>query len=96
MPAAPTFDPVRDGDRTLAAFRTVREVPTGPDQLQPCWPLEGAVPTSKRPLAPMDRVLEGKAELWVIQLPSQVGCAAVCHGLHVTPLGFVSPTLLPT
>jgi hypothetical protein len=31
------------------------------------------VAVAKAPLVPMRRVLEGKAELWVVQLPAQVG-----------------------
>ena len=75
MPAAPSFEPLRDGDKTLAAFRGAKP-PGGDDYRQPCWPLEGTAPAPKRPLAPLQRVLEGKAELWVLQLPAQV---RTCH-----------------
>ena len=77
MPAAPTFDPLRDGDRTLASFRALRPAATDADDLPPCWELEGAAPAAKRPLAPMARVLEGKAELWVLQLPARLDLAAL-------------------
>jgi hypothetical protein len=76
--AQPTFDPRRDGDTTLAAFRGVKP-PGGPDRLQPCWPLEGAAAAPQRPLASLQRVLDGKAELWVLQLPAQV-CVVVVGG----------------
>ncbi|KAI8472704.1 MAG: hypothetical protein J3K34DRAFT_413362 [Monoraphidium minutum] len=76
MPAAPTFDPLRDGDRTLATFRAPRAL-TRPDQLRPCWPLQGAAPVAVTPLAPMERVLAGRAELWVVQLPAQMDADAL-------------------
>ncbi|GBF95804.1 hypothetical protein Rsub_08240 [Raphidocelis subcapitata] len=71
MPAAPTFEPLRDGDKTLAAFRGAR-APAAPGSLQPCWPLEGSAPVAVRPLVPMDRVIDGSAELWVVQLPGEL------------------------